>query len=86
MGDNSEVFIGLDVAKAKNAVAIAEAGRRGEVRYLGEIDNTPEATRHLIAKLSKRYKKLAFGPTGYGVNAGLIFHREAGAIFRHLSA
>jgi hypothetical protein len=38
MGDYTEVFIGLDVAKLKNAVAIAEAGRSGEVRYLGEID------------------------------------------------
>ena len=27
MGENSEVFVGLDVAKAKNAVAIAEDER-----------------------------------------------------------
>ena len=57
MGKHSEIFVGLDVAKAKNAVAIAEGGRNGEVRYLGEIENTVEATRHLVAKLSKTYRK-----------------------------
>jgi transposase len=71
MGEHSEVFVGLDVAKSKNAVAIAESGRRGEVRYLGEIDNTPEAMRRLIAKLSKSYRQMVFcyeaGPTGYGL-------------------
>jgi transposase len=71
MRKHSEIFVGLDVAKAKNAVAIAEGGRNGEVRYLGEIENTPEATRRLIAKLSKTYGKMTFcyeaGPTGYGL-------------------
>lgn len=71
MGDYSEVFIAFDVAKLKNAVAIAEAGRVGEVRYLGEIENTAEATRRLVAKLSARYARLTFcyeaGPTGYGL-------------------
>jgi hypothetical protein len=28
----SEAYVGIDTAKAKHAVAIAEAGRRGEVR------------------------------------------------------
>ena len=50
MGDYSEVFVAFDVAKLKNAVAIAEAGRVGEVRYLGEIENTAESTRRLVAK------------------------------------
>lgn len=71
MGDHSEVFVGLDVAKSKNAVAIAEGGRKGEMRYFGEIDNTRDATQRLIAKLSKTYKKMTFcyeaGPTGYGL-------------------
>ena len=71
MGEHSEVFVGLDVAKSKNAVAIAESGRGGEVRYLGEIDNTPEAMRRLIAKLSKTYRLMVFcyeaGLTGYGL-------------------
>ena len=60
MGDYTEVFVGLDVAKLKNAVAIAEAGRSGEVRYLGEIENTPEATCKLVAKLSAKYARMTF--------------------------
>ena len=60
MADYSEVFVAFDVAKLKNAVAIAEAGRSGEVRYLGEIENTPEATRRLVSKLSAKYQRLTF--------------------------
>jgi transposase len=71
VGDHSEVFVALDVAKGKNAVAIAEGGRRGEVRYLGEIENSRDATRKLVAKLCKTYQRLTFcyeaGPTGYGL-------------------
>ena len=44
MADYSEVFVGFDTSKLRNAVAIAEGGRNGEVRYLGEIDNTEAAT------------------------------------------
>ena len=43
-----EVFVGIDTAKARNAVAVAEAGRQGEVRYLGEFDNTPDAVAKLV--------------------------------------
>lgn len=72
MGDYTEVFVGMDVAKLKNAVAIAEAGRSGEVLYLGEIENTPEATRKLVAKLAAKYSRITFcyeaGPTGYGLH------------------
>jgi hypothetical protein len=32
--------------------AIADDGRDGEVRYLGEIDNSPDAVRKLVAKLT----------------------------------
>jgi len=38
--DISEAFVAFDTSKMRNAVAIAESGRDGEVRYLGEIDNT----------------------------------------------
>ena len=71
MEDYSEAFIGIDTSKLKNAVCIAEAGRNGEVLYLGEIDTTDAATRKLVAKLAAKYKKLTFcyeaGPTGYGL-------------------
>ena len=75
MKDYTEVFVGIDTSKLRNAIAIAEQGREGEVRYLGEIDNTPEATRKLAAKLAQRYGKLHFcyeaGPTGYGLHRWL---------------
>jgi transposase len=68
---DSEAFVGIDTSKSKNAVAIAEAGRNGEVRYLGELASTEAATRKLVAKLAGKYSKLTFcyeaGPTGYGL-------------------
>ena len=71
MGQNSELFVGIDTSKLKNAVAIAEAGRTGELRYLGEIETTDAATRKLVAKLAAKASKLTFcyeaGPTGYGL-------------------
>jgi transposase len=70
--DHSEAFVAFDTSKLRNAVAIAEAGRSGEVRFLGEIDNTPVATAKLVAKLAKQYDRLSFcyeaGPTGYGLH------------------
>jgi hypothetical protein len=39
MGEYSEAFVAFDVAKIKHAVAVAEGGRTGEVRFLGEIEN-----------------------------------------------
>jgi hypothetical protein len=44
MADYSEVFVGIDTSKLRNAVAIAEAGRTGEVRYFGELENSEAAT------------------------------------------
>lgn len=72
MSEYKEAFVAFDVAKAKNAVALAEGDRNGEVRYLGEIANTPEATLKLVKKLEGKYHKLHFcyeaGPTGYGLH------------------
>lgn len=69
IGDYSAAIVAFDVAKAKHAVAIAESGRDGEVRFLGEIENTPTAVERMIKKLSGRYGRLHVcyeaGPTGY---------------------
>ena len=69
MEHHSEAFVAFDTAKLRNAVAIADAGRNGEVRYLGEFDNTEAATRKLVAKLASKHARLTFcheaGPTGY---------------------
>ena len=71
MGDYSEAFVGIDTSKSSNAVAVAESGRDGEVRYLGTFPATAQAVRKLIAKLADKYDKVTFayeaGPTGYGL-------------------
>jgi transposase len=68
---HSEAFVGIDTSKLRNAVAIAEGGRGGEVRFVGEIDATEAATRKLVTKLATKYQSLTFcyeaGPTGYGL-------------------
>ena len=67
----SEAFVGFDTAKKKHAVAIADVGREGEIRYLGEIDSSPVTVERVIGKLAGRYEKLRVcyeaGPTGYGL-------------------
>src|SRR5712672_2475856 len=66
---HSWAFVGIDTSKLRNAVA--EDGRGGDVRYLGEIDTTEAATRKLVTKLAAKYRQLTFcyeaGPTGYGL-------------------
>ena len=37
----SEAFVAFDVGKRKHAVALAEGGRTGEVRFLGDVENSP---------------------------------------------
>jgi transposase len=71
MTHHREAFVAFDTAKLRNAVAVADAGRNREIRYLGEIDNTEAATRKLVARLAAKYDRLTFcyeaGPTGYGL-------------------
>src|SRR6516164_9582182 len=65
MSDCSEVFVGVDTSKLRNAVAIADGGRGGE------IENSEAATAKLVRKLASQYQRLTFcyeaGPTGYGL-------------------
>ena len=71
MSKHSEAFVGIDTSKLRNAIAIAEGGRGGEVRFVGEIDSADAATRKLVSKLAAKYRSLTFcyeaGPTGYGL-------------------
>ena len=76
MTENGTVFVGIDAAKAKHAVAVAEPGRGGEVRYIGEIDAAADAVRKLLTRLAARHGKLHVcyeaGPTGYGLYRQVI--------------
>ena len=68
-------YIGLDVHKETIAVALAEAGKRNEVREYGKIANTPAAVKALVAKLARNGHELRFcyeaGPCGYGIQRQL---------------
>jgi hypothetical protein len=70
--DKAITYVGLDVHKDTIAVALAEAGVRGDVREYGKIANTPAAVKALAAKLSRVGSALRFcyeaRPCGYGFN------------------
>ena len=76
MREDSEVYVGLDTSKLRITVALAAAGRDGEVRFFGEIDSAPEAVERLGRKLAQRYRRLCFayeaGPTGYGLQRQIV--------------
>jgi transposase len=69
MSDHSEAFVAFDTSKLRNAVAIADGGRAGEVRFLGEFESSTAATSKLVRKLAAKYQRVTFcyeaGPTGY---------------------
>jgi transposase len=57
------------------AVALAETGKRGEVREHGKVVNTPTALKTLAVKLARNGAKLRFcyeaGPCGCGIQRQL---------------
>jgi transposase len=71
------MFVGLDIHKTSIEIAIAEAGRDGEVRSYGSIDGTLNALDKVVRKLVSKGSELHFvyeaGPCGYDV-------------YRHLTA
>ena len=74
------IYVGLDVHKETIAVALAEAGKRSEVREHGKIANTPAAVTALAAKLARGGHELRFcyeaGPCGYGIQRHLTAARH----------
>src|SRR4029450_10922081 len=69
-----ELYMGLDAHSEMIAVAVAEAGRNGEVRDQGTITNDRHSLEKLIARLRREHGKdvvLRFcyeaGPCGFGI-------------------
>jgi transposase len=73
---DTNAFVGLDGHKEQIAVAIASAGRDGEVRFWGTVPNKPGAVERLVRKLGERHGRVECayeaGPTGYGLYRQLI--------------
>ncbi|PBC12491.1 IS110 family transposase [Mesorhizobium loti] len=71
VADYREAFVGIDVAKLRNAIAIAEAGREGEVRFFGEVDASDTSMRRVIQRIAAKFDRIHLcyeaGPTGYGL-------------------
>ena len=74
-----KLFVGLDVHKRNVSVGVAEDGRSGEVRFIGDFENSPAVMNNLIKKLAKQVRHVDFcyeaGPCGYGIYRQIV---EAG--------
>ncbi|MDP3749569.1 MAG: hypothetical protein Q8Q88_21255 [Phenylobacterium sp.] len=69
------LYVGLDVHKVSISVSVAEDGRDGAVRFLGEVPNTPTDVAKLAKRLAKDGDPLEFcyeaGCCGYGIHRQL---------------
>lgn len=78
-----EVFVGIDVAKARNAIAVADGERGGEVRFVGEVDAAEASMRRVVKRIAATCDQAHFcyeaGPTGYGLHRLItsLGHRRA---------
>jgi hypothetical protein len=70
VGHHTEAFVGIDTSKSHNAIAIADGGRGGEVRYLGEFPATEAA---IIATAIARELSAFI----WAINRELMAHRQA---------
>ena len=71
MKQSTMTYVAMDTHKNTISVAIAERGRGGEVRFIGEIPSRPESVAKMVDRLAAKHDKLSFcyeaGPCGYGL-------------------
>jgi transposase len=71
---NLSKYVGPDVHKQAIAVAVAY-DNSGELRFIGEILNTPQASNKLITQPGRASAALSFcheaGPCGYNIHRQL---------------
>ena len=76
MEQSTEIFVGIDVSKARNAIAVALDGRNGDVRFVGEVDSSIDSMRRLIKRITAKHAQAHFcyeaGPTGYGLRRLIV--------------
>tara|TARA_Y100000310_G_C20610702_1_gene777832 strand:- start:321 stop:1442 length:1122 start_codon:yes stop_codon:yes gene_type:complete len=67
----SVLYVGLDVHKSGISIATAEGERGGEVKFVGEIPNTPATVEKMVKSLQRKASQIEFcyeaGPCGYGI-------------------
>ena len=71
MKQSTTTYVAMDTHKKTISIALADGGRRGETRFVGEIQNRPDNVAKMVDRLAKKHGKLAFcyeaGPCGYGL-------------------
>lgn len=72
---NGSMFVGLDVHKDTIDIAVAEGGRRGEIRHYGTIAGDLQALEKVVRQLRAPKRALHFvyeaGPCGFAIHRSL---------------